>query len=51
MQRKILGDVSDPVVTLVPITSDKGLCGAINTSIVRDLKKMVKEGEVNRSKT
>ena len=41
MQRKMLGDVSDPAVVLVPITSDKGLCAAVNTSIVRELKKMV----------
>ena len=25
----------------MPITSDKGLCGAVNTSIVRDVKKFV----------
>jgi F-type H+-transporting ATPase subunit gamma len=50
MQRKMVGDVSDPAVTLVPITSDKGLCGAVNTSIVRELKKMVIEEGINRSK-
>ena len=31
---------------LVPITSDKGLCGGVNSSIVREIKAMVKE---NRS--
>ena len=41
MQRKMTGDASDPAVVLVPITSDKGLCGAVNTSIVREIKKMV----------
>jgi len=51
MQRKMLGEVSDPSLVLVPITSDKGLCGAINTSIVRELKKMMVEENINRSKT
>lgn len=27
---------------LVPVTSDKGLCGSINTIIIREVKKMVK---------
>jgi F0F1-type ATP synthase gamma subunit len=31
---------------LVPITSDKGLCGGTNSNIVREVKHMVKE---NRS--
>lgn len=28
---------------LVPLTSDKGLCGGVNSSIVREVKAMVKE--------
>ncbi len=28
---------------LVPITSDKGLCGGVNSSIVREVKSIVKE--------
>lgn len=44
------GDVAEPNVLLVPITSDKGLCGAVNSSIVRNVKKMVDEGHVNRSR-
>ena len=28
---------------LVPITSDKGLCGGVNSSIVREVKAIVKE--------
>ena len=28
---------------LVPITSDKGLCGGTNSSIIREVKAMVKE--------
>ena len=27
---------------LVPITSDKGLCGGVNSSIIREVKAMVK---------
>ena len=51
MQRKMPGEVSEPSAVVVPITSDKGLCGAVNSSIVRNIKKMVDEGEVTRSKT
>jgi F-type H+-transporting ATPase subunit gamma len=50
MQRKMTGENNDPSVCIVPITSDKGLCGAINTGIVRVIKAMAKE-ELNRSKT
>ena len=49
MQRKMPAEVADPMTLVVPITSDKGLCGAVNSSIVRDLKKMAPEW--NRSKT
>ena len=48
MQRKMPAEPNDPVVCLVPITSDKGLCGAVNSSIVREIKKMIVG--VNRSK-
>ena len=51
MQRKMPGEVAEPSSVVVPITSDKGLCGAVNSSIVRNIKKMVDEGEVIRSKT
>ena len=34
---------------LVPITSDKGLCGAVNSTIVREVKKIVPS--LNRNKT
>ena len=34
---------------LVPITSDKGLCGAVNSSIVRQVKNIVKDSN-SRSK-
>jgi len=49
MQRKMGEDPNDPSLVIVPITSDKGLCGAVNSSIVRDIKKMVPS--INRSKT
>merc|ERR1712166_491611 len=49
MQRKAPMEVSDPSVVLVPITSDKGLCGGVNSSIVRQCKKIIL-GSNNRSK-
>jgi len=48
MQRKMGGEPNDPVTCLVPITSDKGLCGAVNSSIVREVKRLCTG--VNRSK-
>lgn len=30
---------TDPSIVFVPISSDKGLCGAVNSSVVRDVKK------------
>ena len=38
----------DPTEFLVPLTSDKGLCGAINSNIVRQMKEYAKVK--NRSK-
>lgn len=49
MQRKMGQDPADPITTIVPITSDKGLCGAVNSTIVRDIKKMAPD--LNRNKT
>jgi F-type H+-transporting ATPase subunit gamma len=49
MQRKMGVEQQDPSLVIVPITSDKGLCGAVNSSIVREVKKMAKD--INRSKT
>jgi len=49
MQRKMGTEPNDPAVVLVPITSDKGLCGAVNSTIVRDVKRLVPE--LNRAKT
>ena len=50
MQRKMPGEVSDPSIVIVPITSDKGLCGAVNSAIVRQVKKYFAEGHTTRSK-
>jgi len=41
LQRKMPGEIAEPNQVFVPITSDKGLCGAVNSSIVRDVKKFV----------
>ena len=49
MQRKMPAEPSDPKILIVPITSDKGLCGAVNSIIVRDVKKFVEHSN-NRSK-
>jgi len=48
MQRKMPGEVQDPSLLMVPITSDKGLCGAVNTGCVREVKKAV--ARENRAK-
>lgn len=49
MQRKApTHDVHDASEFLVPLSSDRGLCGGINSSIVRELKAYVKEK--NRAK-
>ena len=49
MQRRMPAEAADPSITIVPLTSDKGLCGAVNSSVVRDVKKMVAAAP-NRSK-
>lgn len=41
MQRKLPNESADPAILYVPLTSDKGLCGAVNSSIVREIKKMM----------
>jgi len=49
MQRKMTADPAEPSTCYVPITSDKGLCGAVNSSCVRLIKKIM-AGVSNRSK-
>lgn len=49
MQRKApVTDGHDASEFLVPLSSDKGLCGGINSNIVRELKGYIKDK--NRSK-
>ena len=49
LQRKApLSDHHDSSEFLVPLSSDKGLCGGINSNIVRELKTYVKDK--NRAK-
>ena len=43
LQRKApIGDLQDPTEFVVPLTSDRGLCGAINSNIVRQMKEYAK---------
>jgi F0F1-type ATP synthase gamma subunit len=49
LQRKAPSlDVHDASEFIVPLTSDRGLCGGINSNIVREMKNYVKDK--NRSK-
>ena len=42
-------DIADPSTVYVPITSDKGLCGAVNSACVRQVKRIM-EGVSNRQR-
>lgn len=49
LQRKApVQDMHDASEYIIPLTSDRGLCGGINSNIVREIKGYVKEK--NRSK-
>lgn len=49
LQRKApLQDVHDASEFLVPLSSDKGLCGGINSNVVREIKNYLKDK--NRSR-
>lgn len=43
MQRKTQSLISGSKTLLVPITSDRGLCGGINTGILREIKSRIKK--------
>lgn len=43
MQRKAPHEPVDASELIVPLTSDKGLCGGINTNIVREIKAYMKD--------
>ena len=49
LQRKMPAELAEPSQVFVPITSDKGLCGAVNSTCVREVKKIM-AGVTNRSK-
>jgi F-type H+-transporting ATPase subunit gamma len=49
MQRKMPAEPAEPSVVFVPISSDKGLCGAVNSTVVKQVKVAVAES-TNRSK-
>lgn len=49
LQRKApIADLHDATEIIIPLTSDRGLCGGINSNVVRELKTYIKER--NRSK-
>ena len=48
MQRKAPEAPQNPRTMLVPLTSDKGLCGAVNSSIVRYVRDLVNAGDRSR---
>ena len=43
MQRKMPSDVENPSQLIVPITSDKGLCGGINSGVARNVRDYIKQ--------
>ena len=38
MQRKAVPESADSKELIVPITSDRGLCGGINSGVIREVK-------------
>lgn len=47
MQRKAPQEVTDPSEMIVPITSDRGLCGGINSGVIREIKSELKDRDVS----
>jgi F-type H+-transporting ATPase subunit gamma len=45
MQRKTQSLVHGTKTLIVPITSDKGLCGAINTGLIRQIKERIRKSQ------
>jgi len=44
MQRRTSGEEkSDPKYLLVPITSDKGMCGGVNSGIFKNVREFIKD--------
>lgn len=50
LQRKAPAENQEPNELVVTLTSDKGLCGGINSNIVREVKQYVKERNRNKVK-
>jgi F-type H+-transporting ATPase subunit gamma len=48
LQKKIVDATANPKELLVPITSDKGLCGGINSGIVRDVREYLSHRDRSR---
>jgi F-type H+-transporting ATPase subunit gamma len=48
LQKKIVDVSANPRELLVPITSDRGLCGSINSGIVRDVRDYLKARDRTR---
>ena len=43
MQRKAPAESTEATELIVPVTSDRGLCGSINSGIMRDLRDHIKD--------
>lgn len=48
MQRRAPEAPNNPKTLLVPLTSDKGLCGGVNSSIVRTVRDLVNKSDRSR---
>lgn len=48
MQRRAPEAPNNPKTLLVPLTSDKGLCGGVNSSIVRTVRDIVNKSDRSR---
>ena len=43
MQRRAVEEKGDPKLLLVPITSDKGMCGGVNSGIFKNVREFIKD--------
>merc|ERR1712086_248683 len=50
MQRRAPDAPSDPSMLIVPLSSDKGMCGSINSGIVRSVREFIYENNRNKVK-
>ena len=42
MQKKVPNEPADPKLFIIPISTDRGLCGSINSNIVREVRDFIK---------